>query len=430
MIFSDPEAPFSEPGAPSGPRTGDRRPPGGTRQGAASPFWRYVFPAVTVVLALMVPVLVFVGRSVVLDSTSGAVEERVTDPTAPGWEALAEPTPTLLVIDTGVGTLTSITVLSLTGEGTGAVVFVPISTEVPGSDLTLAETAPKGINALRGAVETVTGTAFTEVVTLTPESWAELVRPVAPLTIQNPDTVYKTEGKRRSVLFSEGSLELTADDVALYLAMRNAGESDLNRLVRHAVFWDAWLGRIRDSGDADVVPGERESGLGRFVRRLAQDRVERLTVLVEKVSSTDGNERFRASPDMASWIARVIPFPVGAPSGSRVRVRLLDGVGTLDHGLPAASALVGSGGEIVQIGNAGAFGVAQTRLMYQDDARRPQVEAMARAMGVGEVVKVSEDIGGVDVIVTLGRDYAEAASSANGVATRSTPGTTAGGTGG
>jgi hypothetical protein len=93
---------------------------------------------------------------------------------------------------------------------------------------------------------------------------------------------------------------------------------------------------------------------------------------------------------------------------------LLDGVGTLQHGVPAAGRLVGGGGQIDQIGNAASFGVPRTKLEFADDRRRSEVEALATALGVGEVVKATDSDGTVDVVVTLGRDYADGPGRAGG----------------
>jgi hypothetical protein len=102
----------------------------------------------------------------------------------------------------------------------------------------------------------------------------------------------------------------------------------------------------------------------------------------------------------------VVPFPV-AGEGRRLKIRLLDGTGTLQHGLDAAAALAGAGGQIDQIGNADSFGVPRTRLELADQSHRDAVDALAAALGVGEVVKATNSDGDVDVVVTLGQDYAD-----------------------
>jgi hypothetical protein len=109
---------------------------------------------------------------------------------------------------------------------------------------------------------------------------------------------------------------------------------------------------------------------------------------------------------VTSLVARLVPFPIGAPPGARPRVRLLDGTGTLDHGLGAVAGVVAAGGQVDQIGNADAFGATTTRLEYHDDARLPEVERLQAALGVGEVVKVPSAQTAIDVTIVLGADFA------------------------
>ena len=85
-----------------------------------------------VLLVLAIPALVFVGLRVILDSSDGQLVRRVTDPAAPGYEAVVELTPTNLVASVDEdGALDSVTILSLTSEGIGGVMTVPASTVMP-----------------------------------------------------------------------------------------------------------------------------------------------------------------------------------------------------------------------------------------------------------------------------------------------------------
>jgi hypothetical protein len=382
-------------------------------------FWARGFPVLTVALALAVPTLLVTGRSVVLRSTAGAVEHQVTDPSAPGWQAFTEPTPVALVLQRGSGgALAAVTLLSLTGEGTGAVVFVPVDTVVPGTDpgRTLAEIAADGEAALRSAVETLLGLSPSDVVALDATGWREAVG-TGPVTIESPDAVFAPDAEHNPVLrFPRGSVTLTAGDVADYLALRNFGERDLNRLVRHEVFWRAWLQVLGRSPAGTPAASAAPGVLARYVGALAAGRVDLSTLPVQVVAG-DGPlapDRFvPVAPRARDTLARVVPFPIGGPR-ARLRIRLLDGVGRLHHGLDAAAGLVARGGQIDQVGNAPSFGVARTRLGYGDDAHRREVEALAQELGVGEVVKDPGIEDGTDVVVTLGQDYMDARATGRG----------------
>jgi hypothetical protein len=87
---------------------------------------------------------------------------------------------------------------------------------------------------------------------------------------------------------------------------------------------------------------------------------------------------------------------------------VLDGTGSLDHGLGAAVVLAANGAQIDKVGNAPEFGRGTTQFIYYDEAVRSRVERMRDALGVGELVKSDELNVAVDVIVVLGEDYATA----------------------
>lgn len=380
-----------------------------------SPFWRIGFPALLVLSTLLIIGLAWAGKKVVLQSTDGTHLTEIADPTQPGYRVTAESTPTLLLVQVDEnGIANSLTVMSLTGEGAGGMIFIPLTTFLDLPDLgklPLNKVAEHGADALQKGVEGVLRTGMAEVRIVSAQDWTELVTPVGSVQLDNPDAVTVPDVKGTAkVIFPKGKITLAPTDVATYLATTNPGENDLNRLVRHKAFWQAWLSQVGTSHDPGVVPGETKSGLGRFVRTLADDRVEFFPLPVEG-GPIPGSDVivYRPLPDqIEALVARLVPFPVGAPAGARLRVRILDGTGTLDRGVKAAPALVEGGGEIDQLGNADSFGVATTKLTYYDDSRRDEVDKLRAALGVGEVVKGADQSGVVDVTVILGTDFLNA----------------------
>lgn len=379
----------------------------------AAGFWRYGFPVVMVLITLAVPVLAWAGRKTVLQSTDGKVLTEITDPNAPGWQALTDPTPTLLLVQTdAAGVPTALTVMSLTGEGVGGLVFMPMTTVLELPDigmLPLNAVAEKtGMEGLQKAVEGILGAGMTDVRVVSPSQWADLVTPVGSITVSSPDDVFTMDAAgARQLLFAKGQLTLAPKDVAAYLATTSPGENDLNRLVRQKAFWDAWLAKVGQSSDPAVLPGETDSGLGKFVRVLAGDRVESFPLPVQTagIPGSDAAVYLPIKDQVSALVARLVPFPVGAPPGARPRVRLLDGTGKLDHGLKAAPLIVEGGGQIDQIGNASALNVATTELVYYDETQRANVEKVRAALGVGAIVKGTTAGSAVDVTITLGTDY-------------------------
>jgi hypothetical protein len=357
-----------------------------------------------VVLTAAVPVLSYVGFHAVLSSKAGRSLDPVNDPAKPGYEANVAPTPVELVASVDAdGALSGLTVLALGGDdGGGAVLFVPVGTMVAdtGTDLgaTLGTTfAGRGAVALGRAASAVLGFGFDEVIVLDDARWAELVQPVAPLTVDNPDRV-------RSPAFPAGAIELEAEQVGPYLAAHNGGESDLARLARHEAFWRAWLRAIGESSAPGAVPGETAAGVGRFVRGVATG-----GAAIETLEVADGEaaDTYAYDPVVGgAQLSRLVPFPTGSESAPRVRVRVVDGVGVDGLAVSAARRLVPAGAEIAVVGNADRFGYAGTIVRYTDDVQRPAAEAMSKALGLGvvEQVAVVDDV--VQLTIVIGEDFA------------------------
>lgn len=406
----------TRPAPPAPPAVAAATAPGGgprRRRSDDSAFWRFGFPLAILALTLAIPVLVWAGRKTVLQSTDGKVLTEVSDPTAAGWTALTEPTPTMLLVQTdAAGKPNGLTVMALTGDGAGGMIFLPMTTILDLPDigkLPLSAVYEKaGVEGLQKAVEGVLGAGMGEVRVVSPQDWADLVAPVGSVSFVNPDDVTVADANgQRTVLFPKGPITLEPKDVATYLGTTSPGENDLNRLERQKPFWDAWLRKVGASNDPNVVPGEVDSGLGRFVRALAASRVE-MSPLPVQSAGIPGSTSLVYVPvkdQVSSLVARLVPFPIGAPPGSRPRVRLLDGTGKLDHGLKAAPLIVEGGGQVDQIGNAPAFNQPTTTFTYYDEAQRPAVEKLRAAVGVGDIVKGATAGSAVDVTVVLGADY-------------------------
>ena len=178
-------------------------------------------------------------------------------------------------------------------------------------------------------------------------------------------------------------------------------------MVRHQLLWAAWFEAVGlQLDDPDVVPGESGSGLGLFVRALAGSEVEIATLPVSVRTAGDtGSVAFvPLDGDVDALVARLIPFPVGPSPGSRQRVRILDGTGQLNNGLPAAPLLVEAGAEIATVGNARSFDYRTTQFVVGAEVDQQTVERITAAFGAGDVVTTEEAGSAVDVTVILGED--------------------------
>jgi hypothetical protein len=368
---------------------------------SAVPLRRTVaFAGALLVLVGIGVVLAVSGWRVVRDSTVGQRIDPTTDPAAPGFEGFVEPTPTTLVVHRGADGLVSVALLALfSGDVGGSVLLVPPGTVVDpfGDARTLEErAATDGAAGVQGAVEAVIGIGIGEVIEIDDARWADLVGPVAPIPVANPDQAGD---------FASGSLQLESVEVGPFLAARTPTESDLNRMVRHQLLWEAWIAGVAGSQAPDPVPGERDAGLGRFVRGLAAGPLQVATLPVAE----QAGDRF--VPDFAAaqrLVGSMVPFPVAAEPGGRTRVRLLDGTGDPDAALAAAPLVVPAGGQIVLAGNDTSFGRTVTEVRYHHEDLRPAAEQLLGALGTGVAVADPRPTDTVDVTIVVGSDLAGA----------------------
>jgi hypothetical protein len=354
--------------------------------------------------------LVYAGTRIIRSSTEGEVFTPEADPDAPGFEALVDPTPTLALLQDRGGLLESITVLTLPDpdSGGGGVLFVPDRTvadlqafgDIPieaGYDLVDAQFEAQAVGQLLG-------TAMHDHEVLDDERWSDLVEPVAPIVLDNPNELY-IGGEVR---FPIGEISLEADDVGDYLAAEDVDGSDLARLARHETFWEAWLSAVAADGSPTAVPGEIDSGIGRFVRGIAEGPSVIETLPVQPVPDDRYGEEtayFPAGEELTALVGRLVPFPVSASPGDRARLRLLNGTGDTSEAATVAADLPPAGVEVVLIGNATSLDHEKTRVRYVGDQYRDEALAVVDILGVGEVVEDPRPSDAADITVTLGADH-------------------------
>jgi hypothetical protein len=231
-----------------------------------------------------------------------------------------------------------------------------------------------GIDSIFHHVEALLGVGITEHVIVEDARWSRLTAPVGPLVVDIAEEV--------------------------------EGEGDLSRTARVQRFWEAWLAAVAEANDPAAVPGEVESGIGRFVRSLSAGARQVSVLPVLEDVGTDGTTVLRIDPaPAAELVAQVIPFPRGHVEGARTRVRLLDGTGTPDHALGAAPLIVRASAEIVIVGNAEAFEQPRrTEVRYHAASQEEAAERLREALGTGVVVADARQVDSFDVTIVLGTD--------------------------
>ena len=366
--------------------------------------WRWGWPLLLLGLAAAIPLLVWQGWLAISSSSDGTEVGAPVDPTAPGFLAFVDPTPTLLLIHANGDRLHGVTLLALTDPGVeGAVLFLAPETMTSDGLLSVhwAESATAGVS---DAVAELLGIRTSERQVVDDAGWAALTSAVAPIAVESPDALVSAGGERR---FEAGTLALAAD-VGPFLSWRNPGESPMAALFRHEQFWDAWLGQVAASSAPNVIPGEVDRGMGRFGRALAMGRL-RLEVLP---GVADASGAVLLDEDaVAEVLNEAIPFPISVSNGSLPAVRLLNG--TDDPGLTktAARALRRSGARITLIGNAAEFGWETTTVAYHDTGFASHAQVYRDALGTGSVVAEEVPNAAVDITVTFGADFSQTLES-------------------
>ena len=400
------------------------------------PLWRRLgFAVVVVGLVASIPVLGYKGYRIISNSTSGTFTSTSTNPSDPGYEAQVDPTPTAVVIQYDVAhEPVGVTFLSLSAAaGGGGVVFVPLDTEVASPGY--------GVNRLRGAYDALKNrptlardqlstevgrllnVSIGETVELDAAGWTQLVAPVAPLEIDNPEPVVLADG----VTIPSGNTPLSAEQVGPYLAARKDGESDLARLNRSETVWSAWLAKVHAANDPAAVPGETTAGMGRFAQSLAKGQISFATLPVDRIIDATGRYRIRKG-DVNDLVSDIVPSPTPAYPGSRFTVRLLDGVAPGTVSLDLTRQIVHLGGSVSVLGNGPRFGMAKTEIVFVDPTKKALAKIVLEALGGTGSVRLDRDAPDtVDFTIVLGKDIlGESPSPTASTAGASTtaPGTT------
>ncbi len=398
-------------------------------------FWRWGWPLLLVGLGVAVPLLVWLGWTVIVNSSDGTSVGGVIDRSAPGFQAFVDPTPTLLLVHGDATALYSLALLTLTDAGvtdtgltnagsggaqTNGSGVAASASDLAGSNLSSADTASDGdgfvadsavlliapetltdagllsdlwvtagTQGLLDAVADLLGTVPQEIQVVNDAGWQALVSATAPVVLENPDVLTAANGANAGseVAFASGEIALSAAQVGSYLSWRNAGESPLAALFRQELFWQAWLSQVqtalRGATHGLVIPGETDRAMGRFVPAMVAGRVRVLALPgflgVGGAVQTDAEAT-------KNLLREIVPFGVATAHEERPRVRVLNGTSDLSLTNAVARVLIRAGAEITVIGNAGELGVSNTQIAYHDAGLADQALLLQQALGVGMVV--------------------------------------------
>lgn len=416
------------PTADTGPRLRDRgrdHPPAGTVRTRAKrpapsphPFWGLVFPLLVVAAAALVFAVWRQGTRLVLDSNAGERIETISDPGAPGWRAFVDPTPTMLVAHlSDGGELVGITVLAQTAldQGGTAVLIGAESLLQPAADPAndpadavfareVYETS--GIEGLSRVVGDLFGFGFRETLEITTSSLGGWLRLVEPLPVVLSDDLVTVDGQGLvDTVYRAGLQQLSGTDAAVLYGWLNHGELDANRTQRQLELWEAWLARVGAADDLTAATLPFEAGLSPYLRSLGAGS-RRLVPAALSSGGDDASVRARSDEQRAqlrSLAREMVPLPTGSHLGARPSVTMLDGTGRgtpRDELLPV---LVDAGAAVTVIGNAAAFGVAETVVAYHSADDQQAAFDLAEAIGAAAIL--DEDLNRPsDLTVVVGLD--------------------------
>lgn len=304
------------------------------------------------------------------------------------------PGPALVALTDEAGELYGLTIFA---PDTATILHVPPGTlvEVPSLGLaTLAEAAAEGGDELlRQSLENLLGARLDDLAPLGPAQVEALVNEVDPLGVGVLEPVQqREEGGRVAVVIPSGTFTILPENVLGFLSTLGDG-SALERLVRHQLFWTAYLAADGSGGGVDAI----EAMVGADVRHRV--------LPVEAVAGLEGVQLYRVvDEELDSLVRRMLPDAT-RPDGDRIRVRILNGAGAPGIAQQVQPLLVDLGAQVTLSGNADRFDYATTQVVYYRDEDLDGAKAIAEALGVGEVVKGLNELAVVDVTVVVGADF-------------------------
>ena len=371
-----------------------------------SRFWKVGYPVSIGAALLVLVLLVWAGLGAILDSTDGQLRRRVEDPTAPGYEAALDKTPTaLLLLTSPAGTLDSMVLVSLMSDTSSGMIVMPsgLMLTTTFGDGTAADWYSRGgAGSVAAGVGAMLQLGFNETIEIPSSQWPTIVGPYGSVSVTSPDPVRDASGAQ---VFAKGTVNLAPDQVATYLSSLGSKESELLRVSRQESFWTAFLGKVQANPSAFAL--QTTSGLGFYLVEAARGQVSIVDLPVASTATPAGSPQHYAVQVEAaqSTLAAVVPFPDGG--GTRARFRVLDGTGRLDNGLSAAVVLAAAGGQIDVIGNANRFDIETTTFYFYDGTSEETARHFRDALGMGELQKNSASASAADIVVVLGADYAD-----------------------
>ena len=390
---------------PTIPFVTDPTPAGGGRRAAARArrraraerrrFWLIVMPAIVVALALLVGV--------------GAWWRSGSDGSDDGGGGSGTPalqrTGALVGHTTIDGTADLLVLLGRTSED-GSVLLLPGATQVEVPSLgirTLQQVSALGTAPLlTTTVENLTGIRAGAPVLGGDASLAAALAPAAPLTVTLPHDVVPKGSSRAET--TAGTHRVDADAALRLLTVQEEG-SEVDHLVTVQAVLTAWFARLRDPKVAAATRSAAPE-LAPSLIEVADTGTPSFDTLPVDSIGTTGDERLRVrSAAMPALAERMFPDARLGIDGSRPRVEILNGVGTVGLAQAVAARIVPVGADVRLTGNWPGFGIPATQVVYYRDRDRRAAQVILDAVGVGTLRRARRAVGITDVTIVVGADF-------------------------
>jgi hypothetical protein len=386
------------------PERGGRRAAGRARRRARAErrrFWLITMPAIVVALALLVGAGAWWRDRDAASSGGGG---------GAGLPALQRTG--ALVGHTTIDGATDVLMLLGRTADDGSVLLLPTATQVEVPSLgiqTLGQVSSLGTAALlTTTVENLSGIRAGAPILGGDASLAAALAPAAPLTVTLPhDVVAKGESRPET---TAGTHRASADEALRLLTVEEEG-SEVDHLVTVQAVLTAWFARLRDPKVAAATRRAAPELAAPLIAVATTGTPSFDTLPVDSIG-TSGDERLRVrTAAMPALAERMFPDARLGIDGSRPRVEILNGVGTVGLAQAVAARIVPVGAEVRLTGNWPGFGIPATQVVYYRDRDRDAAQVILDAVGVGTLRKARRAVGITDVTIVVGADFRPEATS-------------------
>ena len=353
------------------------------------------------------------AQSAILESESGSISEFSLDPTAPGFRAFTESTPTALVLHTAVragsgAELVGATLLTAAGESAGGtVVTIPRTfTEPDGQNVPLSDLfTEQGLDAVVDELKLSMRIGFGDVVVLDASAWTSLMTADLPLTLTLRNDLVETsaDGATNAIVLAADTRPFDLAEVARIAAHRNQGEPALTVALRQQHVWQSWISRTAGEQERPEF-FELQSGFVALLGSLANAEVSYQTIpSTTAPGDTPEETRYVArSALIADLVASIVPFPEQAFPGDRPSVMLITTSLSEQERTSAVSAITRAGGLVTILGNGEMTDPGVTAVQQHDEQSGVVARSIADTFDAGEPLQVPVEDATASITVRIG----------------------------